>query len=816
MRTRITYFALLTLLLTACLREEPFSSQKTGEGIVLDLVLEEHQTKATRDGEDALHENVIASNLDIFFYNESTGVITKEVLNIPRSGNRIEIQTNPNDIEGIFGTIAAGAKCGVFIVSNFTGTYEGTAGSRTLSEIKSSIIQAPSFSSGNAFVTQDNFVLTGQQQLTLGNAQGATPVYGTVGLERVAAKVTFDVTVAETVGEGGGWVPQTENGAMTVYMVYPMRKATLGADAVDMPVNANVTYGSGEAMLYSQSYEAKLWPNGTTKPRQRKSGETTTTVNSPVYTTLQTSESSQVLPFYTYPCQWETGSSMEPYMKLIIPWHNINTSKYYYKIPFAGNKLERNHWYHISIDVQILGTEQAEPPEVTITYAIADWSGELDTSEAEEITSITSVPATVISAKYLNVPTTEYVLYDEDQLVIPIQSSSDVEVVGFNVDESNAYNPTHMADDANYVGTSLRLYNPYLTTLNTSVVNAVRPNYKNDPPTPVASNSGWTISVNGRESISVSHTLNRSMSSDDFDVAPYTMRFRIRHTSDSDNYFSDVIIEQRPSIIIQPKHNSDTGDILPTASGRGKGHTTEDGYVFINGVRTNTDMSIGRSNTNFNMYVVETSVLPTDESSVLSDFVLGDPRVSDYVSTTSGKTSSNFATGADITGGNNRKMEYYYPTAEDNDHKYFVAPSFRVASSFGTSSSMTRNDAIWRCAVYQEDGYPAGRWRLPSEAEVFYMITLSQKNKIPVLFSAEDSMSAGGYWSANGVVFPLNDGSVETCTIAQASDYNGGKHWARCVYDEWYWDDTKYVKAGDKTVFTWGDQKRSDVRIAED
>lgn len=818
MRTNITYIALTALVLAGCVRES-FSTDTPLEGIIINLELEEPQTKATRDGDASLNENVVSSTIDLFFYNESTLEITREVLGALRTGTLVQIQTNPNDIEDIFGTRGAGAHCGIFVVANFGGTYNGTPGSRTLTEIQSSLLPAPNWESfpqgtpAGGFVAQTSFVMTGQKQITLGNAQGSTPVSETVSLARIAAKVTFDVTVAGTVaGEESTWTPDLSN--MSVYMVYAMRKATLGAEPVDMPVNANVTYtvnNASETVVFSQYRDKVLYDTGTTIQRQRGN----TTVNAPVYSTTYEGASR---PFYAYPCAWETGSAMEPYMKLIIPWTYGNTTrKYYYKIPFHGNELERNHWYHISIDVQILGTEQADPPEVTVNYAIAPWSGTMDTATAEEITSVTSVPAEVIMTRYLSVPTTEYILYNEDQLVIPIQSSHDVEVVGFNVDESKAYKPAHVEDDDNYIGSSVRIYNPYLETLNLSAVNAVRPNYQNDPPTPVVSASGWTITTGDRLSIRINHSLNRDMSSADFDVAPYTLRFRIRHESDPDNYFTDVIIEQRPSIIIEPQHNSDYGDILtPTYDWRGNltsawgaGHTTEDGYVFINGTRTKEDQKAGRSNTNFNMYVVETSVLPT--TGALSNYVLGDPRQTTSVSVTSGYSANSFATGVDIAGGANRRMANYYPAAEDDDHKYFVAPSFRVASSFGTSSAMSRDDAVYRCAVYQEDGYPAGRWRLPTEAEVYYMITLSQKGKIPTLFSPDEQVNNGGYWNANGAIFPLNGGSIETRTITEANNIHSGTHWARCVYDEWFWDDTTHEKAADKTVWTWGDEALNTV-----
>ncbi|MBR4808710.1 MAG: hypothetical protein IK031_00330 [Bacteroidales bacterium] len=811
MRTRISYIALSALFalsLSGCV-SEAFTSDRKGQAIVLNLYVEGAETKAPRNGNAALNENYIGNTIDIFFYDEDNLRVVKEVIGAIRSGTMVEIQTNPNELEDIFGTLGAGAKSGLFVVANFTGTYEGTAGSRTLTQIKNSVLPAPNWEA----LPQTSFVMTGDQLVSLGHAGGSTPVYANVGLERVAAKVTFEVTVAENASGDSSWTPVTDN--MTVYMVYAMRKATLGADPVSMPATATATYAPGEPIVYSQYLDKPLYDTGTTRDRSRGSGQNVSVVASPVYsTTLNGAEK----PFYTYPLTWETGSAMEPYMKLIIPWeYNNVTRKYYYKIPFLGNALERNHWYHISIDVQILGTEQADPPQVEIHYAIANWSGQMDTSTAENITSVTSVPATVITTRYLNIPTTEYVLFDQDQIIIPIQSSHDVEVKGFQMDGTNAYQPAHVDDQSNYIGTNVSVYNPYTDNLDLSSVQAVHPDYSTDPPTPVSSASGWTITVNERESITVSHTLNRTMADSNFDVAPYTLRFRVRHQSESDNYFVDVIVEQRPAIIIKPQRNSDNG--TPNS----KGHTTEDGYVFINGVRTTTDQSSNRKNTNFNMYIVETSVLPTDVGSALRNDVLGDPRATSAgVSYTTGLTADDFAQGTDIADGSTRRMENYYPAQEDEDHNVFIAPSFRIASSFGTSSSMTRAVALQRCATYQEDGYPAGRWRLPTRAEIEYMVTLSQKGKIPALFSAESDVRYGGYWCSAGAVFPLTDGTQAYKTYAEASamtvyNSNGstlgtGVHWARCVYDEWFWEDTQHEKASSKTVYTWGDEALNTVR----
>ena len=795
---------------------------------MLKLVVSDSQTKATRDGISELNENVVANRVDIFFYDEETLEIKKEVLQAVVSGTLIQLPTNPNEMEIIFGTMGSGATCGIFVVANFTGTYQGSAGSRTITQVKNSLLPAPDWNT----LPQSSFVMTGYVQATLHNALGATPIYETVNLERVAAKVSFDMTVASTAveqGEGQSWTPQTTG--MSVYLVYAMRKATLGAEPVMMPASANVTYqvgGGSQNMVDSQSTEFVLHDTGTTRARTRGGS----TVQCEVYSTDYTHEVNgetvtERRPFYTYPMEWETGSAMEPYLKLIIPWKYGNvTRKYYYKIPFHGDALLRNHWYHISIDVQILGTEQADPPQVDIYYSIADWEGTMDTSTAQEITSVTSVPATVITARFLSVPTTEYVMYNSDQLIIPIQSSHDVEVVGFDV-ASGAYTSSHDID-ANYIGDNPRIYNPFTTTLNSSgKIVAARPDYSATNPSPVshsftynqaADSDGWSVVVTGRESVTLTHPINRDMSSSNYDVAPYTIRMRFRHEGEGASlYFTDVIVEQRPSIIIKPEANS--------------GGTSKYGYGYVNGAQNNgtnnnnadgtytsssqrtagsgywtyylgaaPDNMGNSSNTNTNMYVIETSVLPTTGS--VANYLLGDPR-----SRTIDNLGQSWSKSAAAVVGSNRKLTYYYP-AGGEEYTNFIAPKFRIASSFGATMPVTVDDSKRRCASYQEDGYPAGRWRLPTAAEITYMAQLTTDGLIPRLLGGSTGSGTTDYWSNNGYV-TVADG---TNTAAPVPHTGGtGTKYVRCVYDEWYWEDTVYETVT-KTTFTWGDQSRDDVR----
>ena len=129
----------------------------------------------------------------------------------------------------------------------------------------------------------------------------------------------------------------------------------------------------------------------------------------------------------------------------------------------------------------------------------------------------------------------------------------------------------------------------------------------------------------------------------------------------------------------------------------------------------------------------------------------------------------------------------YYPTSTDGT-SMMIAPEILIASSYGKTSysDMTLDRAVMRCALYQEDGYPAGRWRLPTFAEVKFIMGLSTNNTIPTLFQM-DKPDYVGYWCANGKVVANNSGEI---LLQTPGNYTNSSNTApRCVYDLWYWGD---------------------------
>lgn len=168
-------------------------------------------------------------------------------------------------------------------------------------------------------------------------------------------------------------------------------------------------------------------------------------------------------------------------------------------------------------------------------------------------------------------------------------------------------------------------------------------------------------------------------------------------------------------------------------------------------------------------------------------------------------------------------MKYYYPTDESDDavstKKDFIAPAFRIASSYGKAYVGSKEELRRRCATYQEAGRPAGRWRLPTKAEVKYIAQLSSDGKIPTLFGPDRTNSStqtyAYYWTAQGGVKVNAEHDVLDDTVGDGFR-SFGTFAARCVYDEWYWAEINsrlnFSPDPLDATFYWGDVKKDDAQ----
>ena len=467
-------------------------------------------------------------------------------------------------------------------------------------------------------------------------------------------------------------------------------------------------------------------------------------------------------PFYSYPVKWTVGAEEEPYLKIVLPWINEDTGadgqeftkQYtYYKVILGGESLARNTWYDLTVSLSVLGNfEDFEDNELVIkdmTYKVIDWSTGL------------VIDTEIIGARYLVVENTSYVINNQETLRIPISTSHDCEIV--DLDTKSLVNQA----------------------------NVTRPDYSTETPNmaaPVSWNDDWSLRIVTSDTegtyIEFNHKLNNDITKPPYDYAPYTIDFRVRH-KDADGrevYYRDVHIVQNPAMLITNAQNTDYTD--------GGGTSNKNGYVYINknGTMYGSITGLSGNNSNPNMYIIKTTVLDKN-----SGYILGDPRKTEI-----DNLNNNNAWGSNpalYDGSRNRKLLYYYPT--DDGTESIISPKFRIASSYGKTTELNFTNAERRCASYQEDGYPAGRWRIPTKAELFYIVTLTSDGLIPILFN-----NGGNYWAADGTVYSPNYNNDSV------SEVNASSAYVRCVYDDWYWENSRYARLSNLETFTWGDMPR--------
>jgi len=109
-----------------------------------------------------------------------------------------------------------------------------------------------------------------------------------------------------------------------------------------------------------------------------------------------------------------------------------------------------------------------------------------------------------------------------------------------------------------------------------------------------------------------------------------------------------------------------------------------------------------------------------------------------------------------------------------------IAPRFLISSALNANYSLTWEQAVKRGATYQEVGYPAGRWRLPTEAEMSYIVARQLDESIPGLYATNTE-----YWAGSGRLMTTN--TTGNNTFSDPED--GVKQSCRYVYDLWYWGD---------------------------
>lgn len=826
MKRYITYFLsfiLATGIFTSCEVEDVQATFEGKEDNVLTLRISTDKltSRATEDGEDANNENLI-NTLDCFFYISATdsAVCRKTVTGLTYEGtgiHEITISFDDSEMKALFGddykTVPAREECLVYVIANLPSGIT-VWNDATIKSLKERTLTGDFTQSKEITVSetkkkvsniQTNFVMDsdGVDKVTLEVVNYVASLSGHVPLYRAAAKVGLFVYVPESIRNDEGnnqtiWSPVP--GSMEVKFHNGLSKGNIDNTTTPYTTITDNDYFETDR-IYFDVTDSKVADNGITYNQ-------TTSV-----------------PFYTYP----TSAAKGTYFILYLSWQEMEEKtndngetvlqgkgvfkNCFYQIPI--NKLEalvRNNYYRLLLNVGVLGTESGMV-ELTPSYTVCEWNTEDINTKIEENV-------------YLVVQEHDVTINNKNSYAVEYASSHDIEVQILSITQpyyaenmagtTTFYNETKNSEEARATVSS--------GTRGTVNNSNARPSFYRD----------CSVSVVGNTIVLNHEVVNMGeVNGTNYDIAPYTITIYVKmvYGSGANDYYEDQIkFTQYPAIYVVANKNSNytEGDSREEANDEHNmfvnsyygGNSPQNAIEDMTTTQENGN-TIGffgtapglwitddnNTNVNPNMYVINVTSLSDNT------YTIGDPREididTDLVGAKNG-TNSIWASAVALydTSTSPRELKYYYPTdgsrtttttstsTNPANYKtgYVIAPKFRVASSYSVSHNTNSIErAERRCASYQEDGYPAGRWRMPTYAEARFIVTLSDDGKIPLLFDKGEP-----YWCAQGEFEPTTNGVTLNSSDTPIS--------IRCVYDEWYWGSDQITNKG---TFTWGDYPRS-------
>lgn len=799
--------------LVSCSEELVPNGDAMKDTIVLN-VFNSPMTKATDEG---MEDERQINSLDCFFYraNQADGAC---VYYIHRDFNvtgqaKIEMSVDESVINTIFGSYD---ECKVFVIANLPeGITLPTSGDGTKIETLSKI----ALELGKGYDDFDGpFVMSGLGEAEKDDKNNAK---GEIPLVRAASKITLAVTVPKEI--------QAADGKIMV----PIFTAINQNSQEEGTLKTSFHYGVTKTYLNAEYTEENEFFSSEEKVILKADGET---ANGKYRYTCE-------VPFYTYARTWEKGAPDAAYLTIDLMWaekDKVNDATsyktYYYQVLVnsSGRCFEPNHWYDLIVNVGVLGSiVELEPKEIKdLTYYVLDWTTE---------------PESETGDRYENVEITDYayLVVPENKIVLNNTNTGEIR-----------YNASHsigimMNTEEKYI----ELLDNKATTLSAYYVYC-GPKLKSDgtvdtgsdgkPKTAAPEEKSLSITTsnfkdNGKGIITYDYTIPSSVYSPVYSYITIWLDLNGNKKLDGDEeeFTEDVEIVQYPPIYVTPDQTVQYSIFVNKESKytKGDGVNRTDGVRFRHsngnyyglGVVPGTNDTTGE--TAF-MYTITVSSLKSTDTFYYNavthksndnqnppipyKYIIGDPRsrISDTIlNDDNHNTNGNWATAPSVDG-TDRKLQYYYPTSSAPGAFQIIAPKFRVVSFHGNGHRFHNYEgAAMRCASYQEDGYPAGRWRLPTFAEIQFIVKLQEANVIcPIFFGSSKyftpttqvSYSASGSsYTASGTAF----------TSSPSSD--GGDGSVRCVYDEWYWgseqeaiENTAANKSeGQEYVFTWGDKQ---------
>ena len=801
MKLRIYILIIIALGLCSCTSD--LDDLQGKDCIALTVYNTSMSTKANGDvtKDDGTERERLLTRLDIFLYPErsETCVFYKHIsgLNNTSGSERVPVYVSEEIASALFPDDAA--QCDVYVVANMPDdvVFEGN---ETVEEIKEIAIRSEEFkgvvASDGSFVMPENFIMASYDETSKTDICKVTKngdnITGAVPLKRAASKITMTILVPQFLKVEAKdassdevkeeiWRPyfideDPKNGinSMHIGLHKGLLQTMVGDDNVIH--NTDVT---GDSDRFETLYTSKFTFDTEIEKEFVEGGQTVKK-----YYYRYTCDVS----FYSYALDWvgQDNDVQAPYFTLMIPWKRDGDTRfttYYYQVVVNGKtkKVDRNYWYDIYLNIGVLGSRiYNEPVELQdMSCYVLDWS-DGDAGLKEDVN--------LNEWRYLVIPETYIEMNNTDKGYLPFEASHKVawtlewpgSLDGLDViekyNEKNKYSAYHI-NCSGKTPVSVQL----------SGVN------------------NGSFAISGDEIV-----LTNAIPTNVYSPIYYHLKVWLDLTpngvldTDERSFVERVVFVQYPPIYIIPSQSVEHSVFVNNVN-----YTTSN--ISYNGGKYILGQCRGESTDGDHMYVINVSSFNAEDKFTYYGqdyaYVIGDPRVT--ISDINLNNDNFSMSGTWAKDGQGESLEYYYPAANNRDGKEpdifrVISPKFRVASFLGGySNGSTPEGAAMRCASYQEAGYPAGRWRLPTTAEINFVISLQQKGAIQNIF-----YGGNYYYSSTDQV--QNQSTINVRKIEwEQSGFTGS---IRCVYDEWYWGSEPEARVnsdfGGGYEFTWGDAPR--------
>ncbi len=846
MKKILTYISVLGIFAA-------FSCTKTAEfndgdyALSFEALTSEMETRAG-EGDNAYHENDIKT-MDWFFFSDEEG--TNLLKAYHTTSNTLKV--TQADVEAY----RLKGKSYLYAVAN---APEAVQSKKTLADIKT-VPVTTNFTNDEGKLNVENlsFVMdtydktTGKYVMALSPKQTADGVAGskqpkiTVPLCRLAVKFTTtvkvkaEVKVTDSFGLEETWTPILNEDDFDVYMMNALKAGYLNGEPirrVDAASDDNIKNAYFD-------YDRNLAEVADISEYDESTGKLKGD-----YFVWQT-----VDPFYTYPQKWNDTDNSEPYIKIIFPWVSDikGNSEFHYKVVLPKPTdhvftLDRNCWYNLTATIAVLGgTENDYVLIEDVEVSVANWA---EPSWA--------MGKGLNSARYFYVPTKEFDVYSDESFDIPINTNSSAVAYITKIEFSDySKSPTNDLVYQNRIGTNQTSVSSSIFTRDDS-----RKEYsgtEHDYSVSVNSSDRYNkfvtfshsledIYVKRDITIYIQHSENSNWHETVIIHQHPAIELKKAVDSDGNLIAGDLFVNGRFASVNNAKFGEQYNGYYHSRSGwtgfaRTGGVWTptykyygilsdevnpdltstsiygclvhEDYVTWVDSPFFITDITVSAFSENNNFYKM--SVNGGSEQTIY--YKIGDPRVKVstlFSSSAAAPFNQTWSLVPYLSGERRQGNSYVDVTSNwtnpgdilvasnDDNTRNMIAPHILVSSGLTEGvQGYSPDDFVSyfkRGATYQEAGYPAGRWRLPTEAEIAFIASRQYDGTIPKIFN-----ESVPYFASSGrfVVIPRDRTKpMEYYTYDQLDtdfyvvDEDGQQYGpypyralidAKFIYDAWYW-----------------------------